>query len=387
MSTMGQVESFSKIVIESSEALSIKYNTIVYEKQRNGEDLIILSLGEAFFDIPLFSFEPLPHSKIYHYSHSRGIPELRKKLSEYYFQNYNVSSDYEYEILVTAGSKIGIHMSLMCMLNPNDEVLIYEPAWVSYTEQVKLCHGIPVHIPYNKSVFDFEKYITKRTKIIIINNPNNPTGKTYEKEEMLHLYNLAIKHNLMILSDEAYSDFTSKDKFFSIGNFDVEKNHSIIVNSMSKNYGMSGWRIGYVISNHKFISQLLKVNQHLITCPATILEYYLSHYFNAIIDITIPQINKLLEIRTQVKDYMDSISLEYLPGNATFYFFISINGSKLSSEEFAMRLLNEHNVSVVPGIGYGKSCDQFIRISIGTESLERIKKGLNTIKELIVKTS
>jgi aspartate aminotransferase/aminotransferase len=378
----------SKVVSDSSEALSIKYNTIVYDKQRKGEDVIILSLGEAFFDIPLFSFDSLPRSKIYHYSHSRGIPELRKKLSEYYFQSYNVKTNYETEMLITAGSKIGIHMSLMSILDPSDEVLIHEPAWVSYTEEVKLCYGVPVHIPYSKSVYDYERYITKKTKMIIINNPNNPTGKVYNKDEINHLYNLAKKHSLVILSDEAYSDFLpDRNQFFSIGCFDVEKKHSIIVNSMSKNYGMSGWRIGYVISNAYFINQLLKVNQHLITCPATILEYYLTQYFTDIIDITMPQIRKLLAVRKETAEYMNSISLNYLAGEATFYFFTSIKDSKLSSEEFAMRLLKEQNVSVVPGVGYGKSCDKFIRISIGTESLERIKKGLDTIKDLIVKTS
>src|SRR5437899_11878331 len=112
----------SNIVKDSIEALSIKYNTIVYEKQHKGEDVTVLSLGEAFFDIPLFTFENLPISKIYHYSHSRGIPELRKKLSDYYEENYKAKCDYEKEIIVTAGSKIGIHMSLMSILNPGDEV-------------------------------------------------------------------------------------------------------------------------------------------------------------------------------------------------------------------------------------------------------------------------
>lgn len=378
----------SDVVEQSSEALSIRYNTVVYEKQRRGEDVVVLSLGEAFFDIPLFSFEPLPKNKIYHYSHSRGIPELRKKLSEYYHARYSVNVDYEEEMLITAGSKIGIHMSLMTILNPNDEVIIHEPGWVSYTEEVKLCYGVPVHIPYSKSVYEFEDFITEKTKVIIINNPNNPTGKIYDEDELLHICNLARKYNLMILSDEAYSDFLlEKDRFLSIGKLDGEKLNCVVVNSMSKNYGMSGWRIGYVISNKQFINQLLKVNQHLITCPATILEYYLDHYFYDVIDITTPQIKKLLDMRKKISDYMDSISLERLPGDATFYFFVSIEKSKLSSEKFAWELLEKHNISVVPGIGYGKSCDKFIRVSIGTENIERIKKGLSTIEEMIRETT
>ena len=113
----------SDIVSQSDEALSIKYNTEVYEKQRRGEDVIVLSLGEAFFDLPLFSFDDLPYPKINHYSHSRGIPELRQKLSKYFFETYDVSYDYEKEILITAGSKIAIYMCLMAILNPKDELL------------------------------------------------------------------------------------------------------------------------------------------------------------------------------------------------------------------------------------------------------------------------
>jgi aspartate aminotransferase/aminotransferase len=378
----------SDIAAQSSEALSIKYNTEVYEKQRRGEDVIVLSLGEAFFDLPLFSFDNLPYPKIYHYSHSRGIPELRQKLSKYFFETYDVSYDYEKEILITAGSKIAIYMCLMAILNPKDEVLVYEPAWVSFTEQIRLAYGIPVHIPYDETIYNFEKYITDKTKLIIINNPNNPTGKVYSLEELSYLYQLAKKYKLYVLSDEAYSDFViDQNEFISFANLDTEKKHTIVINSISKNFGISGWRLGYVITNPNLISELLKINQHLITCPPTILEYYVDKHFDEIISITKPQIKDLTLKRKQITDYINSLSLEFLPGTTTFYFFISISKSKLNSEEFCWKLLQEHHISTVPGIGYGKSCDKFIRVSIGSESIERVKKGLKIITNLISSTS
>ena len=341
----------SDIAAQSSEALSIKYNTEVYEKQRRGEDVIVLSLGEAFFDLPLFSFDNLPYPKIYHYSHSRGIPELRQKLSRYFFETYDVSYDYEKEILITAGSKIAIYMCLMAILNPKDEVLVYEPAWVSFTEQIRLAYGIPVHIPYDETIYNFEKYITDKTKMIIINNPNNPTGKVYSLEELSYLYQLAKKYKLYVLSDEAYSDFViDQNEFISFANLDTEKKHTIVINSISKNFGISGWRLGYVITNPNLISELLKINQHLITCPPTILEYYVDKYFDEIISITKPQIKDLTLKRKQIMDYMNSLSLEFLPGTTTFYFFVSISKSKLNSEEFCWKLLQEHHISTVPGI-------------------------------------
>lgn len=226
----------------------------------------------TYFDIPLFSFDSLPQSKIYHYSHSKGIPELRERIAQYFLESYDVTVDYDTEILITAGSKIGIYMSIMAVINPGDEVIIHEPAWVSFPEQVKLCQGIPVQVPYNETVFDFEKYITKKTKMIIINNPNNPTGKVFSLEELSHLYTLAEKHDLFVLSDEAYSDFLlNEDEFVSFANLDIEKRHSIIVNSMSKNFGISGWRIGYIITNKRFINQILKTKStsHYMPCHHT----------------------------------------------------------------------------------------------------------------------
>lgn len=378
----------SKIASSSIQALSIKYNNIVYEKQREGEDIIVLSLGEAFFDIPLNSFDDLPYPKILHYSHSRGIPELREKISKYFSEAYDVIFDSEKEIMITAGSKAAIHMALMTLIDPGDEVIIHEPAWVSFPEQVKLCYGVPIQVPYDKTVFDFEEYITDKTKVIIINNPNNPTGKVYNLEEMSHIYNLAQKYNLYVLSDEAYSDFVlNNDEFISFAELDTEKKHTIIVNSLSKNFGISGWRLGYMISNKDLINQALKINQHLITCPPTILEYYMVKYFQDILNITKPQIKKLIQKRYKISKFLDELSLKYLPGSSTYYFFISIAGSNLTSEEFCTKLLNEYHVSTAPGIGYGKSCDKFIRVSIGSENSERVKKGLESINDLISKTS
>ncbi|MBI4677659.1 MAG: aminotransferase class I/II-fold pyridoxal phosphate-dependent enzyme [Elusimicrobia bacterium] len=374
----------SKVVAESVQAMSIKYNNRVYEMQRRGADITVLSLGEAFFDIPLYPFDDLPFPAGYHYSHSRGIPDLREKLAEYFREQYDVSFDPELQIIITAGSKAAIHMSLMSLLNPGDEVLIHEPAWVSYPEQVKLCYGVPVMIPHDKNVFHFEEYVTNRTKAVIINNPNNPSGKVFNVEEISHLCMLAEKYKLFILSDEAYSDFLlDGERFVSAGNIDKGLQHTVICNSMSKNYGMSGWRVGYCITNPALTDQILKVNQHLLTCPATILEHYLAKHFHDIIRITKPQIAKVVRQRAEIAKRLDAIGLRSLPGTATFYFFVSIAPSSLSSEEFCTRLLDHDHVCVVPGLGYGRSCDKFVRVSVGTESLERIYRGLDKIKALI----
>lgn len=369
------------------QALSIKYNNLVYEMKARGEDVVVLSLGEAYFDIPLFTFDDLAFPDVYHYSHSRGVPGLRTKLAGYYGSEYGVTVDPATELLVTAGSKIAIHMSLMALLSPGDEVLIHEPAWVSYPEQVKLCHGVPVQVPYDQTVFDFPGHMTARTRAIIINQPNNPRGSVYSEAELRFLHDLARERSVFLISDEAYSDFLDDASFTSLGVHDPAKEHTIICNSMSKNYGMSGWRIGYTIARPDMINQMLMINQHLITCASTILLLYLEKHFDSILSITKPQILDVVRRRRALGTYMDEIGLTRLPGDATFYFFVSIAPTKLTSDDFCTRLLREHGVSVVPGIGYGRSCDQFVRVAVGTESMERMRAAMRTMKQFIDQTA
>ena len=370
------------------QAMSIKYNNLVYEMKSQGTDIIVLSYGEAYFDIPAYPWSDLPYPTIYHYSHSRGIPELRAKLASYYDREYGVPVDPEKEILITAGSKIGIHMAFMAILNPGDEVIIHEPAWVSYPEQVRLCHGVPILVPYNEGVWDIGKYVTERTRAVVINNPNNPRGHVMSERELGFLHGLAVREGLYLLSDEAYSDFLPEgESFLTCGFDDPRKEHTILCNSMSKSHGISGWRIGYLITRGDLLFQILKINQHLITCPATVLQYYLAKHFEDILSITKPQIQEVVQKRKQVADYLDSKGIGYLPGTATFYLFVSLGKSKLSSEQFCTRLLQEYHVSTIPGLGYGQSCDHFIRVSVGTESLERILDGVRIMDELIHQTS
>jgi len=377
----------SRVTIEAEQAMSIKYNTMVYDLQRRGHKVLVMSLGEAFFDIPLLPMDDLPYPAINHYSHSRGLYELREKLCRYHQDEYGVSIDPDREIIITAGSKAAIHMTLMSILDPGDEVVYPEPAWVSYSEQIKLCYGVPIGVPYSKSIRELEPYITPKTKAIIINNPHNPRGYVYSEAELSDLLSVAERYDLWLLCDEAYSDFLTDGSFTSLAKLDPEKKRAVVFNSMSKNYGISGWRVGYVIGHAKLLDNVLKVNQHLITCPATILEYYLARYFTNLIEITKPQIRELVCTRVRIAKYMDEIGLHHLPGAATFYFFVSIEPSRLGSEEFCTKLLEEEHISIVPGVGYGLSCDRFVRVSIGTATLQDNLYGLRSLKDLIDRTS
>jgi aminotransferase len=387
-SSQARTRRASRHVAEIVEAKSIKYNNRVYERTGRGEDTIVLSLGEANFDIPLFPLDDLPMPDVYHYSHSRGIPELRALLAESYQSRYGVTIDPATEIIVTAGSKIALYMAFTAILDPGDDVLIPEPAWVSYTEQVRLCHARPVGLPYDTTVSEYERFITDRTRAIVVNNPNNPTGRLLTRGEWEQLHGLAERYGLYLVSDEGYSDYVlDPGAFISAAAFDPAKVHTIVCNTLSKNYGVSGWRLGYVFTDAELLFQILKVNQHLMTCPATILEWYMVRHLQEVCAITAPQIREVVLRRQQVGRLLDHVGLRYLPGDGAFYLFVSIEESRLRSEEFSTRLLEERGVSVVPGIGYGASCDQFIRVSVGGETLERIRTGVERLAQFVRETA
>jgi aspartate aminotransferase/aminotransferase len=372
---------YSSIINKIPEALSIYFNQLVYDQKEKGVDVITLSLGEAYFDIPLYDFNKLNLEKCHHYSDSRGNYKLREIISNYYNSNYGAYVDPKNEILISAGSKPLIYMALLTILNKNEEVLVIEPAWLSYSEQIKLAGGKVKYVNYNKSVNEIIKLVSKKTKAIIVNNPNNPAGKHYSISELKKLISIAKKKNLWLIVDEAYSDFVEKQFYTS---FKLVKNFSniIVINSLSKNFGISGWRIGYAISNPEFIQKLLKLNQHLITCAPSILMNYLEIYFDDLIKITKPQIKKLISKRSKIKKVLTHSKLSFLGGDSTFYFFIRLDSYNGDVINFCLYLLLKYNIAVVPGQAYGKSTKKFIRMSIGTETEERIHDAIKTIVSL-----
>ena len=200
-------------------------------------------------------------------------------------------------------------MCFLSLLNNKEEILIHEPAWLSYKEEVKLANGKPIFFPFNENLKNLNKYIGKKTKAFVINNPNNPVGKLYTKKELNYIFKICRKRKIYLIVDEAYSDFVIGKKFFSCANLDSELENLIIVNSLSKNMGMSGWRIGYLITNPKFLILIEKLNQHLITCAPTFLQMYMEKNFEKILSYTLPQIKNLLYKRQRIQAFLKKIKI------------------------------------------------------------------------------
>ena len=355
----------------------------MYDLKRRGKTVVSLSLGEAFFDIPKFDYNDIDLDQGYHYSDSLGLPSLREKIAGFYGNQYDAPLNSDSEILLTAGSKAAIFMCMLAVLQRDDEVLIHEPAWLSYQEQARLAGGEAKFIPYHENINNFQQYFNDKTKLLIINNPNNPQGKLYSKDELICIYQQCKQRGVFLLIDEAYSDFVLGHDFVSAGCALVDKDNLFIVNSLSKNFGMSGWRIGYVISNESMIKQLLKLNQHLITCAPTLLMLYLDKHFDSLLAATLPQALLVTEKRQSVVEIIDKLGMSYLAGSATFYIFLNVEAFQGSTFDLALYLLAKHAIAVVPGIAYGQSTAGFIRISVGTESLETITQALYIIQDVV----
>ena len=363
-------------------ALSVVVNQLVYHLRNSGADIVALSLGEAFFKQELFDFRALDWDEGFHYSDSRGLVALREKIAGLYERKYGASFDPEKEILITAGSKLAVYMAIKSTIQPGDSVIIFEPAWVSYREQVLLAGGSPVFLGFEVS-YRGNLEFPSTAKLVILNNPNNPAGKLYTWKELERIHRACRAVGATLLVDEAYSDFVVTQEFQSALKLGagVLQSDVIITNSLSKNLGMSGWRLGYLVASSEVQKKLLVIQQNLLTCPPTILQQYVAKYLDEIYDFTEPQIRQVLLKREEVSDFLTRLGIKTLSGSATFYFFVEAAslGVKGSVIDYCLNLLVNHGISVVPGTAYGESTQGFIRISIGTESIERIKEAILTM--------
>lgn len=372
----------SQRLTQINNALSIELNEIVYESKANGNDIITLSLGEAFFDLPKFDISELEFEKGYHYGESQGRKVLREKIAELYNNKYACSGLGCENFLITAGSKPAIYMCMLAVADQDDEVIIQEPGWLSYEHQARLA-GLRVQFAsFDKDIAEIPKLFSEKTKMVILNNPNNPAGVLYSKNSIIELYQSCVDAGIILLIDEAYSDFLI-DGFSSARSYFAHTQNLIVVNSISKNFGMSGWRIGYVLADPETILQINKVNQHLITCAPTVLLDYVGKYFDEISEAVESQIVKVVKKRNDVRDYIEKLGLNSLGGEATFYLFLDVSSYSGSAMELCKLLLKSHHISVVPGEAYGRSTANYVRISVGTESISRICDAIDIIAKYL----
>ena len=320
------------------------------------------------------------------YSQNAGLLELRQTITHYYQKKEGYSFDHLKEVIVTVGAMEGLYLALLSLLNPKDEVIILAPYYVNYVQMVKMCHANPVIVDNSNAeklsfnVEDVEKAISPKTKAIIINTPTNPSGKIIPWSKIEKLAEIAKKYDLVVISDEVYKCLIYDNRTFkSIVSIDGMRERTILINSLSKEFCMTGWRIGYVIAPEEVIVTMTKLQENVVACAPLPSQYAAIQALNAKEDYSQNMVEIFSKRRNILVNGINSISrLKCTPPDATFYLMVDISDTGMKSEEFSMELLKSVQVAVVPGITYGLSSDNYVRIAF-TLNEKKIREGIKRI--------
>ena len=291
------------------------------------------------------------------------------------------------EVIVTVGAMEGLYLALLSILNPGDEVIIPAPYYVNYVQMVQMCHALPVVVdnPQSEklgfSIADVEAAITSKTKAIVINTPSNPSGKVIPWEKIEALAEMAKKHDLLVISDEVYKCLIYDGKGFrSIVGIDGMRERTILVNSLSKEFCMTGWRIGYVLAPSEIVAAMTKLQENVAACAPLPSQYAAIEALSLKENYSADMVKIFTERRNVIVEGINKTQkLSCDKPEATFYLMVDISKTGMKSEEFAIALLKAAHVAVVPGITYGKSCDDYVRMAF-TLGEDKIREGIRRIQ-------
>ncbi|NGP44293.1 aminotransferase [Bacillaceae bacterium SIJ1] len=322
------------------------------------------------------------------YTANPGIPELRQEIAYYYASKYNTAYDPLEEVLVTVGASQAIDLAIRAIVNPGDEVIVVRPSFVSYLPVVQLVGGVPVPVDttdvthFIPTVEQIEAAITERTKAILICSPNNPTGTVMDKKSLADLAELCVAHDLVVISDEIYSELSYDEPHTSIASLDGMKERTIIINGFSKGFAMTGWRLGFALGPEAIVQAMLKIHQYTTMCASTTAQYGALEALRNGWDDVVHMKKSYQRRRNYIVRSFEEIGLPcHKPGGA-FYAFPSIRPTGLSSVEFAEALLNEEKVAVVPGNVFGPSGEGHIRCSYAS-SMDHLQEAIRRMERFV----
>lgn len=359
------------------------------------EDVISLGIGEPDFVTPW----TIRESCVYglergytSYTSNRGMYELRHAITHMFKKRYGISYNPETDAIITVGVSEAVDLAMRALLNPGDEVLIPEPCYVSYAACTTLAGGRAVAVPtsaenaFKVTPEDLEKYVTPKTKALLIGYPNNPTGTVLDRDELLAVAAFAKRHDLIVISDEIYGDLTYGGlEHICFSSLPDMQDRTIVLNGFSKAYAMTGWRLGYALAPAPLISAMNKIHQYAMICaPITAQIAGLEAIRNGEQQMR-RMVTEYDRRRRLIYEGFVSMGLPCFEPKGAFYIFPDIRGTGLSSEEFAEELLKREHVAVIPGSAFGTCGEGFIRASYATSvdnigiALARIKNFLNNL--------
>ena len=383
----------SNRLLDITPSVTVGISSKVSELKSSGKDIINLSIGEPDFNVPekakLYGVESLNNNET-KYNLVPGLKILREEICKKLLEENNCRYSID-EIVVTSGAKHAITNTLLAITNPGDEVLLPKPYWVSYSEMTKIVNTVPVAIETSKNN-DFKltgdllkKYITPKTKLLILNNPSNPTGAVYTRDELLDIANVCLENNIYILADEIYEKICYIDNFVSVASLNEDiKNITITINGFAKSAAMTGVRLGYSASNKEIAKGICAIQGHLVSHPSLTSQYIGYGALKSCSEDIKEMVKTYKHRRNLLTKKLDSINnISYIYPNGAFYVFIDISKiknkfkyDKSLSVEFCEAFLDKFNVAIVPGLAFG--IDYYIRISYACEENDFLE-GLNRL--------
>lgn len=363
-----------------------------FQSAEEMDNVISLGVGEPDFKTPWHIRQTGINSLeqgATRYTANAGLSLLRDEIADYYKRKFNVQYDPKTEITVTVGGSEGIDMAIRSLVCPGDEVLVVEPSFVCYKPIIEICGGVPVPIvTKNEDNFklmpeEIENAVTDKTKLIVLPFPNNPTGAVMRKGDLEKIAAVIKKHDLLVLSDEIYSELTYGDEeHTTIASLDSMRERTIIINGFSKTYSMTGWRLGYALGPAPIIKQMTKLHQYAIMSAPTTSQYAaIEALRNG--DDDIKKMREDYDMRRRFTvDAFRKIGLDCFEPEGAFYLFPCIKSTGLSSEEFCEKLVMSKRVAVIPGNAFGDCGEGFIRVSY-CYSIDNIKEAVRRIGEFI----
>lgn len=363
----------------------------IYEKAITMEDVVFFCLGEPDFDTPVCAVDEAIASLRRgetHYTPNAGLPDLRRAAAENLAAYDGLSYDPDGEIAVTSGGMEGLTLALLTLCDPRDEVLLPDPSYTNYTDQIRICGAVPRYVSVSEEdgfrlrPEALEAAVTEKSKVLMLNTPCNPTGAVIPEGHLRELARIALEHDLYVIFDEVYKHLYYGDApFFNIARIPGMRERTLIVDSCSKTYAMTGWRAGWIAGPRGIVSNIPKLQENVCSCVPAFVQRGAAAALRNCGDDAAAMCAEYRRRRDAAVSGVNAIEgLHAVTPEGAFYLFVNIRDTGLSSAEFATRLLDEARVALSPGSAFGKAGEGFVRISYATP-IENIEKGLGRIAE------
>lgn len=370
-----------------AESATIKMGNLAAQLKAEGKDVLNFTLGEPDFRTPEHICEAAKKALdlgYTHYTSSAGITELREEIARKTRAENKVDVNAE-EVIVTPGGKHAIYEVMMSILDDGDEVILLDPCWVSFEAAVKLAGGQPRWVKRLEEKVTYEALeaaASEKTKLIVVNSPNNPGGYVLSDNELNEVAKFAVAHDLLVLSDEIYEKIIYERRHMSIASLDGMQGRTIIINGFSKTYAMTGWRIGYAVAPSEVIKGMLKIQQHSVSSASSIAQYAALTALRDTQECVNEMVAEFKRRRDVIVKRLNEVGLQCSTPGGSFYAFV--NTSKYGNGvEFTERLLKEAYIVVTPGSAFGPSGEDYVRFSFAA-SMENIVEGMERIERTLL---